>query len=71
MRKKFYQMVDAACYARLGCSYMDLPDFPYGEYYDDQITSHEELVSAADMAVEDLVHEIKYDSNEYESLRWL
>ncbi len=71
MRKKFYQMVDAACYARLGCSYMDLPDFPYSEYYDNEIASHEELVSAADMAVEDLIQELKYDSNEYESCRWL
>ena len=61
MRQKFYQLVDAACYARMGCSMHDLPDFPYSDYYDDQITSHEEMVNAADMCVEDLSLEIAND----------
>ena len=64
-RQKFYQLVDAAGYARLGCSMHDLPDFPYSDYYDDEIMSHEEMVSAADMCVEDLVLELKNDCEPY------
>jgi len=64
-RQKFYQLVDAACYARLGCSMHDLPDFPYSDYYDDEIASHEEMVNAADMCIEDLVLELKNDCEGY------
>ena len=64
-RQRFYQLVDAACYARMGCSMHDLPDFPYGDYYDNEITSHEEMVSAADMCVEDLVNENMNDALGY------
>ena len=64
-RNKFYQLVDAACYARMGCSMHDLPDFPYNDYYDNEITSHEEMVSAADMCVEDLVNENMNDALGY------
>ena len=64
-RNKFYQLVDAACYARMGCSMHDLPDFPYSDYYDNEITSHEEMVSAADMCVEDLVNENMNDALGY------
>ena len=66
-RNKFYQLVDAACYARMGCSMHDLPDFPYSDYYDNEITSHEEMVSAADMCVEDLSLEL---ANDYDPL-WI
>jgi hypothetical protein len=43
----------------------DLPDFPYSDYYDDQITSYEEAVNAADMCVEDLSLEIANDCEPY------
>ena len=49
----------------------DLPDFPYSDYYDGPLMSYKEMVQAADLCVDDLVHELKYDCNEYESLRWL
>ena len=49
----------------MGCSMHDLPDFPYSDYYDDEITSHEEMVSAADMCVEDLVNENMNDALGY------
>ena len=49
----------------------DLPDFPYSDYYDGPLMSHKEMVYAADLCVDDMVHELKSDCNEYESLRWL
>ncbi len=64
-RDEFYSLVDSACYARFGCSMHDLPDFPYSDYYDDQIISHEEAVNAADMCVEDLSLELKNDCEPY------
>ena len=70
-RDEFYKLVDSGCYARFGCSMHDLPDFPYSDYYDGPLMSHKEMVYAADLCVDDMVHELKYDCNEYESLRWL
>jgi len=64
-RDEFYKLVDSVCYARFGCSMHDLPDFPYSDYYDDQITSYEEAVNAADMCVEDLSLEIANDCEPY------
>ena len=60
-RDEFYELVDSGCYARFGCSMHDLPDFPYSDYYDGPLMSYEEMVSAADMCVEDLSLEIAND----------
>ena len=39
--------------------------YAYSDYYDSEIMYHEEMVSAADMCVEDLVLELKDDCEPY------
>jgi|TARA_Y100000310_G_scaffold106644_2_gene105137 hypothetical protein len=43
----------------------DLPDFPYSDYYDGPLMSHEEMVAAADLCVDDLSFELKNDCEPY------
>ena len=64
-RKQFYLLVDHAVQVKIGCSMHDLPDFPYSDYYDEEITSTNEMNNAVEMCVEDLVYENMNDAYPY------
>ena len=59
--RDFIQAVDNDCNIRLGMSIHDLADFPFMDYWDDDIIDLKEFDNAVSMCVEDLLAECEVE----------
>ena len=59
--RDFIQAVDNDCNIRLGMSIHDLADFPFMDYWDDDIIDLKEFDNAVSMCVEDLLAECEME----------
>ena len=54
---EFLKAVDGICHVSMGMGRNDLPDFNYGDYWDEDIVSQKEFENAVHMCVHDVIVE--------------